>query len=55
MAVTALAAGLTWRDLRHMKYTHVVQLIYEYDDMHGAEYDEVADATGSDVRALMSL
>lgn len=56
MALAALSAGLTWRDLRHMKYTHVVQVIYAYDDMRGdGDYDEVREATSSDIRALMSL
>ena len=55
MAVCALQMGLTWRDLRHMKYTHLMQLLYEWEDYNGADVDEYADATGDDVRALMKL
>lgn len=55
MAVEALAAGLSWQDLRHMKYTHLMLILFEWDDMNGAEVDETVDATGKDVRALMNL
>lgn len=54
-AMGALSAGLSWRDLRHMKYTHLVLLLYAYEDNIGAEYDEVSDAKPSDVRMLMSM
>ena len=55
MALNAMAAGLTWADLRHMKYTHVMQLLYEWEDMNGVECDEVRDATADDVMALTRL
>ena len=55
MALNALSAGLSWRDLRHMKYTHLMQILYEWEDMHGADVDEVVDATPEDVMALTRL
>ena len=55
MAVSGLEAGLSWRDMRHMKYTHLMQLLWEWEDMHGAEVDEVVDATSDDVKALARL
>ena len=55
MALSAMGAGLSWRDLRHMKYTHLMQLLYEWEDMHGADVDEVVDATPADVMALTRL
>jgi len=55
MALCGLEAGLTWRDMRNMKFTHMMQLLYEWEDMHGAEVDETRDATTSDVMALMSI
>ena len=53
MALNGLSAGLSWSDMRHMKYTHLMQLLYEWEDMHGADVDEIVDATPADVRALM--
>lgn len=55
MAVSALAAGLTWGDLRHMKYTHLMQILYEWEDAHGAECEEIREATPEDVMALTRL
>lgn len=55
MALLGLEAGLSWEDMRHMKFTHLQQIIWEWEDMHGAEYDEVRDATGADVRALTRM
>lgn len=55
MALCGLEAGLTAEDMRHMKYTHLMQLLWEWDDMHGAKADEIRDAKPSDVRALMNL
>lgn len=55
MALSGLEAGLTWRDMRHMKFTHMMQLLFEWEDMHGAEVDEVRDATPKDVMALTRL
>lgn len=55
MMLCGLEAGLTVRDMRKMKYTHLMQVLYEWEDMHGAEVDEVVDATPADVRALMRL
>ena len=31
-----------------MKYTHLMQLLFEWEDMHGAEVDEVVDAANFD-------
>lgn len=45
MALCGLEAGLSWRDMRRMKYTHLMQLLFEWEDMHGSEADEVVDAT----------
>jgi len=55
MAVHALQMGLTWQDLRHMKYTHVMQLLYEWEDANGADVTEYVDAKDSDIKALMKL
>ena len=55
MALHGLSAGLGWRDLRHMKYTHLMQLLYEWEDMNGADVDEIRDATPGDVMALTRL
>lgn len=55
MALSGLSAGLSWRDMRHMKYTHLMQLLYEWDDMNGAEASETREATTSDVSALKSM
>ena len=55
MALACLSAGLSWQDIRHMKYTHLMQLLWEWDDMHGAESDETVDATPADVMALTRL
>lgn len=55
MMLCGLEAGLTMRDMRDMKYTHLMQVLYEWEDMHGAEVDEVVEATPADVRALMNL
>ena len=55
MAVNGLAAGLSWADMRTMKYTHLVQLLWEWDNLHGAESEEVRDATPADVMALARL
>ena len=55
MALHGLSAGLTWRDLRKFKFTHLMQFLWEWEDMNGAEVDEVRDATPSDVMALTRL
>lgn len=55
MALHGLSAGLTWRDMRSMKYTHLTQFLWEMEDMNGVEVDEIRDATPSDVMALMKL
>ena len=55
MALNGLEAGLTWRDMRQMKYTHLTQFLWEWADMHGAEADETVDATPADVMALTRL
>jgi hypothetical protein len=55
MAVSGLNAGLTWEDMSHMKFTHLMLLLYEWEDMNGAEVDEVVDATPADVSRLKML
>ena len=55
MAVCGLEAGLSWNDMRGMKYTHLMQILWEWEDMHGAEVDEIVDATPDDVMALTRL
>lgn len=55
MALCGLQAGLSWRDMRLMKYTHLTQLLWEWEDMNGAEVDETRDATPADVMALTRL
>ena len=55
MALCGLSAGLTWRDMRRMKYTHLLQLLYEWEDMQGGVVDETVDATSADVKALARL
>ena len=55
MALNAMSAGLSWHDLRHVKYTHLMQLLYEYEDANGADVTEYVDATGADVKALTKL
>ena len=52
MALNGLAAGLSWRDMRHMKYTHLMQLLYEHDDMHGSDAVETRDATLEDLKLI---
>lgn len=55
MAVNALQVGLSWEDLRHIKYTHLMQVLWEWEDMNGADVDETVDATPSDVNILMRM
>lgn len=55
MLLCGLDAGLTVRDMQAMKYTHVLQVLWEWEDMHGADVDEVRDATPSDVMALTRM
>ena len=55
MAVCGLSAGLTWQDMRHMKYTHLMQVLWEWEDANGADVTEYVDATSADVKALMKL
>lgn len=55
MALNGLQTGLTWSDMRHMKYTHLMLLLFEWEDMHDADVDETREATDADLRALMSL
>lgn len=55
MAVSAMSMGLSWRDLRHMKYTHLMQLLWEWEDANGADVTEYVDATPEDVIALTKL
>ena len=52
MALSGLQAGLSWSDMDDMKYTHLMQLLYEWADMNGADADEVREATPDDVDAL---
>jgi len=55
MAMSGLSAGLTMPDLRNIKYTHLMQMLWEWDEMHGAEYDETVEATSADVMSLTKL
>ncbi len=55
MMLCGLDAGLTIQDMRDMKYTHLMQVLYEWEDMNGAEVDEVVEATHEDIMALMRL
>ena len=56
MALNAVSAGIGWDALRHMKFTHVVQILFEWDDMHADDdREKVREATSKDVRALMNL
>lgn len=55
MMLCGLDAGLSIADMREMKYTHLMQILYEWEDMQGADVDEYIDATGADVRALTRI
>lgn len=57
MMLSALDAGLAVSDMRHMKYTHLVQVLWEHEDMCGAGdgADETRDATAEDYEWLKSL
>jgi len=55
MALCGLEAGLKWEDMRHMKYTHLMLLLYEWEDMHDADVVETREATNSDISWLKSL
>ena len=55
MAVCGLQAGLSWRDMRRMKFTHLQLLLWEWEDYNGAECDETRDATADDVMRLMGI
>ena len=55
MMLCGLDAGLTMQDMREMKYTHLMQILYEWEDMHDADVEETVDATPADVKALMRL
>ena len=55
MMLCGLEAGLSMDDMRHMKYTHLMQFLYEWEDMRGADVTEYVDATSADVRALTKL
>ena len=55
MMLCGLDAGLSMEDMRHMKYTHLMQILFEWEDMHDADVTEYVDAKGSDVKALMKL
>lgn len=55
MMLCGLKAGLTVQDMHDMKYTHLMQVLFEWEDMNDADVDEVVEATSDDVRALMRL
>ena len=55
MALCALDSGLGWRDMRHMKYTHLMQLLFEWEDMRGADVDEVREGTKENMLAIARL
>lgn len=54
MALCVLSAGLTWRDMRHMKYTHLMQLLYEWEDMHSGESNDEPEPS-NDAAGLLGL
>lgn len=54
MALCGLSAGLTWRDMRHMKYTHLMQLLYEWEDMHSGESNDEPEPS-NDAAGLLGL
>lgn len=55
MALLGLQAGLTWRDMRRMKYTHLLQLLYEWDDMHGSDSEDDEPEPSNDAAGLLGL
>lgn len=55
MLLNGLAAGFSLEEMRHMKYTHLMHFLFEWEDMNGAEVDETRDATPADVMELMKL
>lgn len=55
MLLCGLEAGLTVQDMHDMKYTHLMQTLYEWEDMHDADVEEVVEATSADVMALTRL
>lgn len=56
MMLCGLDAGLTRSDMREMKYTEVVQVIWEWEDMHDTgDRPNVRDATQDDIDWLKSL
>ena len=55
MLVGALRIGLTLDNLRHMKYTHVIQILWAYDDANGVEVIEEREAMQSDIEWLKQL
>ena len=55
MMLCGLDAGLCMADMHEMKYTHLMQVLYEWEDMHDADVEETVEATSDDVRALMRL
>jgi hypothetical protein len=56
MALIGMEAGLSWDDIRPMKYTHLMQLLYEWEDMHKGESDEEEQKPPSnDAAGLLGL
>ena len=55
MMLCGLEAGLTMQDMHEMKFTHLMQVLYEWEDMHDADVEEVVEATSDDVKALTRL
>ena len=55
MMLNGLSAGFSREDMRHMKYTHLMHILYEWEDMHGEGADEERNATEADARWLMGL
>lgn len=55
MAVSGLGLGLTYSEMNRMKYTHLVQLLWEADEASGTEYVETRDATMDDLRMMMNM
>lgn len=55
MALIGLEVGLTWRDMRHMKYTHLLQMLYEWADMHEVGDDDDEPEPSNDAAGLLGL
>lgn len=56
LVLCGLHAGLTREDMRYMKYTHLVQTVWEWEDMNDPDsHEETRDATPADFEMLKHL